>query len=140
MGVAAASGCLIWTRLLGRAMIGSMTVVKINAITVREGSGDELARRFAKRAGAVDDAEGFEGFELLRPNDEPGRVAGAHPVAGRGVLQRLGGIARLRPRSPRRDVRRTRRCRPRDRQTDPPPVGAHSELWSYDIVDLPAPR
>ena len=28
-----------------------MTVVKINAITVREGSGDELARRFAKRAG-----------------------------------------------------------------------------------------
>src|SRR5580704_7350331 len=47
-----------------------MTVVKINAITVREGSGDELARRFAKRAGAVDDADGFEGFELLRPSDE----------------------------------------------------------------------
>ena len=23
---------------------------------------------------------------------------------------------------------------------DPPPVGVHSELWSYDIVDLPAPR
>src|SRR5271163_2836155 len=46
-----------------------MTVVKINAITVREGSGDELARRFAKRAGAVDDADGFEGFELLQPND-----------------------------------------------------------------------
>src|ERR1700722_13533388 len=46
-----------------------MTVVKINAITVREGSGGELARRFAKRAGAVDDADGFEGFELLQPND-----------------------------------------------------------------------
>ena len=49
-----------------------MTVVKINAITVREGSGDELAQRFAKRAGAVDDAEGFEGFDLLRPNDDRG--------------------------------------------------------------------
>ena len=46
-----------------------MTVVKINAITVRGGWGDELARRFAKRAGAVDSADGFEGFELLQPND-----------------------------------------------------------------------
>src|ERR1700728_3175583 len=47
-----------------------MTVIKINAITVAESSGDELARRFAARAGAVDDQEGFEGFELLRPTDE----------------------------------------------------------------------
>ena len=47
-----------------------MTVIKINAITVPEGSGDELARRFAARAGAVDGQEGFEGFELLQPTDE----------------------------------------------------------------------
>ena len=47
-----------------------MTVVRINAITVSAGSGDELARRFAARAGAVDDATGFEGFELLRPTDD----------------------------------------------------------------------
>ena len=46
------------------------TVIKINAITVPEDSGDELARRFAARAGAVDNQEGFEGFELLRPTDE----------------------------------------------------------------------
>ena len=46
-----------------------MTVIKINAITVPEGGGDELARRFATRAGAVDDQDGFEGFELLRPTD-----------------------------------------------------------------------
>ena len=48
----------------------SHTVVKINAITVPEDSGDELARRFAARAGAVDDQDGFEGFELLRPTDD----------------------------------------------------------------------
>jgi heme oxygenase (mycobilin-producing) len=47
-----------------------MTVIKINAITVPEDAGDELARRFAARAGAVDDQEGFEGFELLRPTDD----------------------------------------------------------------------
>jgi heme-degrading monooxygenase HmoA len=47
-----------------------MTVVKINAITVPADGGDELARRFAARAGAVDNQDGFEGFELLRPTDE----------------------------------------------------------------------
>jgi heme oxygenase (mycobilin-producing) len=46
-----------------------MTVVRINAITVPAGSGDELARRFANRAGAVDNQDGFEGFELLKPTD-----------------------------------------------------------------------
>jgi heme-degrading monooxygenase HmoA len=47
-----------------------MTVIKINAITVPEDAGDELAKRFAARAGAVDNQEGFEGFELLQPTDE----------------------------------------------------------------------
>lgn len=46
-----------------------MTIVKINAITVPETGGDELAQRFAARAGAVDHQDGFEGFELLRPTD-----------------------------------------------------------------------
>ena len=45
------------------------TVIKVNAITVPEDSGDELAERFAARAGAVDDQDGFEGFELLKPTD-----------------------------------------------------------------------
>jgi len=45
-------------------------VIKINAITVPAESGDELAKRFAARAGAVDDQEGFEGFELLQPTDD----------------------------------------------------------------------
>ena len=46
-----------------------MSVVRINAITVPEGSGEELARRFAARAGSVDQMDGFEGFELLQPTD-----------------------------------------------------------------------
>lgn len=49
--------------------MGAMTVIRINAITVPAELGDEVARRFAERAGAVDDQEGFEGFELLRPTD-----------------------------------------------------------------------
>jgi len=50
--------------------MGGMTVIKINAITVAPDSGDELAQRFAQRAGAVDGQDGFEGFELLKPTDD----------------------------------------------------------------------
>lgn len=46
-----------------------MSIVKINAITVPADSGDELAQRFAARAGAVDGQPGFEGFDLLQPDD-----------------------------------------------------------------------
>jgi heme-degrading monooxygenase HmoA len=58
--------CLAWGR---SDIIDQVTVIKINAITVPPDSGDELARRFAARAGAVDDQDGFEGFELLKPTD-----------------------------------------------------------------------
>jgi heme-degrading monooxygenase HmoA len=47
-----------------------MTIIRINAITVPADAGDELAHRFAARAGAVDDQDGFEGFELLKPTDD----------------------------------------------------------------------
>lgn len=44
-----------------------MAVVKINAIDVPAGSGEELERRFAARADTVRNSPGFLGFELLRP-------------------------------------------------------------------------
>ncbi len=47
-----------------------MTIIRINAITVPADSGDELAHRFAARAGAVEGEDGFEGFELLKPTDD----------------------------------------------------------------------
>jgi heme-degrading monooxygenase HmoA len=107
-----------------------MTVIKINAITVPADSGDELARRFAARAGAVDDQPGFEGFELLRPTDDrttwlvvtrwkdeesfmawvssPAFMHGHRGAAGGGE-----GEAPARP-----------------------PVAMSSELWSYEIAQL----
>ena len=44
-----------------------MSVVKINAISVPPGAGEQLEQRFAARAGAVEKAPGFLGFQLLRP-------------------------------------------------------------------------
>jgi heme oxygenase (mycobilin-producing) len=103
-----------------------MTVVKINAITVPTNSGDELARRFAARAGAVDSQAGFEGFELLKPTDdrntwlvvtrwrdeESFQAWLTSPAFGHGhrsAAERAGGEAQK-------------------------PVGVHSELWSYEIA------
>lgn len=48
-------------------MTTAASVVKINAIHVPEGAGPELEKRFAARAGAVESAPGFLGFQLLRP-------------------------------------------------------------------------
>lgn len=39
-----------------------MSIVKINAITVPEGAGKELERRFAARKHSIDGHRGFEGF------------------------------------------------------------------------------
>lgn len=101
-----------------------MTIIKINAITVPPDSGDELARRFSARVGAVDNQEGFEGFELLRPTDDRQQwlvitrwrdedafqawvtsPAFAHGHAGADRPSEHGG-----------------------------PVAVHSELWSYEVA------
>jgi heme-degrading monooxygenase HmoA len=47
-----------------------MSIVKINAITVPAERAEEMAARFAARAGQVEKTEGFEEFQLLRPADD----------------------------------------------------------------------
>ncbi len=46
-----------------------MSIVVINVLSVPDGNGELLEQRFAGRAGLVEKAAGFEGFELLRPVD-----------------------------------------------------------------------
>ncbi|RJN31422.1 antibiotic biosynthesis monooxygenase family protein [Nesterenkonia natronophila] len=45
------------------------SVIKINAITVPEDSGDQLGERFAARRDSMEGTPGFQGFELLQPTD-----------------------------------------------------------------------
>ncbi|MCU1496509.1 MAG: antibiotic biosynthesis monooxygenase [Acidimicrobiales bacterium] len=118
-----------------------MTVVKINAITVPADSGDELARRFAARAGAVDGQEGFEGFELLQPTDDrlvwlvvtrwrdeaafdawmasaafgQGHRGPGGPGGGGGGAEGAGGGAE-------------------GGEAPKPPVSTSAELWSYKVA------
>ena len=67
-----------------------MSVVRINVIEIPEGRGEELERRFANRAGAVDRAPGFLGFELLRPTGWRDQLFRIHPL---GVRRCLRGLA-----------------------------------------------
>lgn len=101
----------------------AVSVIRINAITVPEGGGDELARRFAARAGAVDNADGFEGFELLRPTDD--RFTWLVVTRWRDKAAFDAWVA-----SPAfAHGHRGASGEGRDR----PPVGTHSELWSFDV-------
>jgi heme-degrading monooxygenase HmoA len=112
-----------------------MSVIKINAITVQAGSGDELAHRFAARAGAVDDQDGFEGFELLKPTDDRTtwlvvtrwrddaafEAWVSSPAFGAGHKSEGGGSGEGGHGHGHGEGGQK-------------PVGVHSELWSYEIA------
>jgi len=101
-----------------------MTIIKINAITVPAEAGDELGKRFAARAGAVDGQDGFEGFELLKPTDDRttwlvltrwrDQAAFDAWVASPAFAHGHAGADRPAPHGG--------------------PVSTASELWSYDVV------
>ena len=134
-------------------MMRCMTVVKINAITVPPDGGDELARRFAARAGAVDNQDGFEGFELLRPTDgrttwlvvtrwrdeESFEAWRTSPAFGHGHRQAAGAAG-----SPHGGGHHPGQPHPTgdaqpagEAQTGggaQQPVAVSSELWSFDIA------
>jgi heme oxygenase (mycobilin-producing) len=112
---------------MAAGIIDNMTVVRINAITVPADSGDELARRFAARAGAVDNQDGFEGFELLKPTDgrttwlvvtrwrdeESFEAWRSSAAFGQGHRSAAGA------------------AQPGGAQA---PVATHSELWSFEVA------
>jgi heme-degrading monooxygenase HmoA len=102
-----------------------MTVIKINALTVPAEMGEEVARRFAARAGAVDGHDGFEGFELLRPTDD--RTTWL-------VVTRWRDEASF-------DAWRTSPSfahghRPEGGTGAPPAMPIQAELWSYEVAVL----
>ena len=106
-----------------------MSIIKINAITVPEEGGYELAKRFGARAGAVDDQDGFEGFELLRPTDDRRtwlvvtrwrdedafNAWVSSPAFGHGHGHRGAGGGQ-------------------GHGEGGPPVAVSSELWSYEVA------
>lgn len=103
-----------------------MSIIKINAITVAPGSGDELAHRFAARAGAVDDQDGFEGFELLRPTDERTTWLVITRWRDEAAFEAWTSSPAF--------AHGHRSAAERAGEPAPKPVGVHSELWSYTVA------
>ncbi|QES50340.1 antibiotic biosynthesis monooxygenase [Streptomyces venezuelae] len=109
-----------------------MSIVKINALTVPAEQREVLEQRFAARAGSVENSDGFEWFELLKPlegtdqylvytrwRDEAafqawmeGPMKAAHQGGGAGA----GGGER------------------------PAPAASGSTLWSFEVVQQAAPK
>jgi heme-degrading monooxygenase HmoA len=98
---------------------------RVDAVRVPQERFEEFAQRFASRAGRVSAAPGFEGFELLRPNDDrevclvltrwrsekdfESWVSSPDFAAGHAQHRKSG------------------------------PVGTASELWSFDVLESEAP-
>jgi heme-degrading monooxygenase HmoA len=103
-----------------------MTVIKINALTVPGDMGAEVAKRFAARAGSVDGAEGFEGFELLRPEDERTTwlvVTRWRDDAAFEAWRNSGSAEQAHRATPGGDAG----------GEAPKPMGLTAELWSYSV-------
>ncbi|MET9563800.1 MULTISPECIES: antibiotic biosynthesis monooxygenase family protein [Streptomyces] len=107
-----------------------MSVVKINVLTVPAEQREVLEKRFASRAGTVENSDGFEWFELLRPiegtdsylvytrwRDEESFTAW---MEGSMKAAHQGGGAEGGER--------------------PKPAASGSTLWSFEVVQQTAPR
>ena len=119
--------------------MGDMSVVKINAISIPEGMGPQLEGRFAGRAKMVEQFEGFEDFQLLRPVEGETRYFVYTRWATEEHFQKwlnsqefgqghanAGGPAGGHPGGPQR-----RRCT----ATAPKPVAQGADLLSFEVVE-----
>lgn len=98
-----------------------MSVAKINAITVPRDRFEEFGERFAKRAGQVEKAEGFESFQLLRPGDD--RDVCLVITAWRSEEDFQNWV-----RSP--DF-----AAGHSQHREQGPVGTSSEIWSFEVLE-----
>ncbi|MGW4899895.1 antibiotic biosynthesis monooxygenase family protein [Streptomyces albidoflavus] len=116
-----------------------MSIVKINVLEVPAEQREVLEKRFASRAGAVENSDGFEWFELLRPiegtdqylvytrwRDEAAFQAWMEgPMKAAHQQGRPGGDS-AQGEAPQGE-------RPR-------PAASGSTLWSFDVVQQAAPK
>jgi heme-degrading monooxygenase HmoA len=107
-----------------------MSYVVINAMTVPDGNGTELERRFAARAGAVDQAPGFEHFELLRP------ASGTETYL---VYTRWATKADFEAWQASAAFSHGHRGPAGAGEQAPPPAASGSEIWSYEVVTESSP-
>lgn len=116
-------------------------MVKINVLTVPAAMREELERRFAGRAGMVEQADGFERFELLRP------VEGSEQYL---VYTRWRSEADFERWHQSQSFDRGHAQARQDREAEAggahgtggehrPPAATGSEIWSFEVVEAAGP-
>lgn len=103
-----------------------MSIVKINVLTVPEEQRETLEQRFAARAGAVENSDGFEWFELLRP------VEGTDTYL---VYTRWRTEEDFQRWMPGRG-----RAAHGEQGEKPRPAATDATLWSFEVVQQAAPK
>lgn len=97
-----------------------MSFVAINALEVPEGRREALEERFAARAGEVEQMDGFEAFELLRPLEGSDRYL---------VYTRWASEADFRAWTESEQF-----SRGHARHHADGPAAQHSELWTFEVA------
>lgn len=100
--------------------------VAINVLTVPAGQRGVLEERFAGRAGMVEQAEGFERFELLRPIDGTDRYLVYTRWRSKADYERW------------RDGMGAQAHRQGDEQRRPAATAA--ELWTFEVIQDAEPK
>lgn len=103
-----------------------MSVVKINAIDIPEGMGPQLEQRFAGRARMVEQFDGFEDFQLLRPTEGETRYF---------VYTRWASEAAFQAWMASQDFAQGHAAGQSDGEAAPKPVAQGASLMSFDVVE-----
>lgn len=108
--------------------MGTMSVVKINVLTVPAEQRETLEKRFAARAHAVENSDGFEWFELLRPVEGTDTYLVYTRWRDEASFQAwLDGPMKAAHRGDTEGER-------------PKPAASGSTLWSFEVVQQAAPK
>lgn len=97
-----------------------MSVVRVNAMGIPEGQGRDFVEAFSARPHLVENTDGFEGFQVLRPTD--GRTTWLVVTQWRDAAAYEAWYA----------------TRP-ERDPDTVTYADGWELWSFDVLEQASP-
>ncbi len=117
-----------------------MSVVKINVLTVPEQMRDELERRFAGRAGLVENADGFEGFELLRPDDGKDRYLVYTRWRSEEDFQRWTESQSFQKGHEKARADAEKQGQGHGHGHGGGPASSAAELWSFEVIEQVTPK
>ncbi|WP_405944784.1 antibiotic biosynthesis monooxygenase family protein [Streptomyces sp. NBC_00932] len=106
-----------------------MSIVKINVLTVPDEQREVLEKRFASRAGSVENSDGFEWFELLRPVEGTDQYLVYTRWASEADFEKWMATSM-----------RGAHAGGAEGGERPKPATSGSSLWSFEVVQQAAPK